>query len=616
MCGIAGLVHLSFEQSPLNVRAISANIARQLAHRGPDHIGTYSNGFLAISHARLSIRDLTSRSNQPYISSHTGSILSYNGEIYNTSELYHCLDKHYQRTVDIKSDTSVLSALLDNFGLDFLDSIKGTYAFSWFDSNTDSLYLVRDRLGVKPLYYTIVDHHLIFASEVSVLKQFTDNSFDDQSFSEYLWFGNRISASNTFYKNIYSIESAGVLKVTKSNYSHYRWWKPDHWMYKSIASADIPAIFDNSVTSQLVSDVPACLLLSGGIDSSFVASYLKDTDITAVYADFGNDYSSKESQRAKFVANEYSIPFESVSVCPNVDVFGQIQSYFGEPFADPATIPLNCIYKSLADRFRVCIQGDGGDELFSGYSRHKFLRYKSVISSIARACSNISPSFLPMRVNRLINLYSMRYGHDMYSSLMTVHTSNFSPFHLLDVDYAQYISSSTDFTIEFRKIFEKYSYCSPLFIGMLCDILIQLPAQFFPKVDITSMANSIEARVPLADDDLLRLALNLRDSDRVKWLRGKATIRSVFERRASNKMCRKIVKQKKKGFNTPFSSWLQKQLLGDFKERLLSPDFSSKFNFDNRALNSFVERHTNQHCKSSPSEQFTAFQLFCLSFHI
>ena len=617
MCGISGAYSLDSSASSTDLSSFTNSIISNLTHRGPDSFQSISHRNFALSHARLSIRDLSSRSNQPISSRKTHSILAYNGEIYNTSELSQLLARKQHNSADSTSDTLVLLDVLDCYGLNGLKLINGTFSFAWFNPHDNSLYLVRDRLGVKPLFYLQLGNLLLFSSEHQSLHQFSSRIIDSTSYSEYLWFGNRISPSHSFFTDIKSLPPATYLRIQGRNLTFTSWWSPDEWKdsLPPPSFSQIEHTFSSSIKSQLVSDVPSCLLLSGGIDSSFLAAHLHSSATPAVYADFSTPYSDNESARAEYVANTFNLPYKKIPVSPNPQLVSTIQRSFGEPFADPATIPLSIIYQSLSSDYRVCLQGDGGDELFSGYSRHKFLRYYPIFQSLSKPFSLLPRKLFPPRLSRLMSMYSQRLSPSLFAQLMTVHSFSSSPHSLLTQDFQSELNIADDLTREFQKVVLKYSKEHPLTIGFLCDILIQLPSQFFPKVDITSMRHSVEARVPLADDQLLRLALNLSPSQRVHQLRGKATIRNSFPN-VSTEFRRRVVRQTKKGFNSPFISWMEGTLREDLFSRLTDRHFLDRFHLDPHSVESLLLTLRQNGSALSPSNAFSLFQLYCLSFHL
>ena len=588
MCGIGGFVTEGL--STEDVDAYSRSLISTLSHRGPDSQTVRKHDGFSLIHTRLAIRG-GSEANQPIETDCGRYLIVYNGEIYNIPFMVSALTEKGIFVEFDGSDTYVLKLWIGCFGLTRVADIEGTFAFAVVDKNSNSLSLIRDRLGVKPLYYTDspVDSDLVFgfSSELgSLVRAFGIRSdIDNQFLSEYLWFGSGCG-NNTIYKDVKSVPPGSIVTFDSKGVSIYRWFDLYSyyikWRNSTISSLDNAV--DAAVKRQTVSDIPIGLFLSSGVDSTILAAIMKKViskDFIAYTANF-NTGPITETNIASQTALSLGInhrEFEVETGDVEESILKLLDSY-GEPFGDAASIPLLQMCSKLSESgIRVVLQGDGGDELFAGYNRYKFLSVPmlNIIGTLPKCSFKFLPTF--SYLSRLRRWYDILVAKsaDSAALMLTEETREDSPFDLL----VEPKRALFDTLFDPFKVYKEYDAMlrnvdSRVDRQILIDLQVQLPTQFLPKVDRASMCAGVEARVPLLDELLLQASFGIRAKHKVSVFDTKIVLKKLLKKLVPSYR----IKKRKFGFSTPYHIWLANDLYEKSRVGVFNPEFISFVGFD------------------------------------
>lgn len=559
MCGIVGFC--GFNSSNNHDWLIRGTNA--IKHRGPDNIQTWilENNKVGFGHARLSIIDLSNESNQPFHRNDLKLSIVFNGEIYNFKLLKKELENlgyHF----NTKSDTEVILVSYYHWGKKFLDKLNGAFAFAIFDSNKDIVLLGRDRAGEKPLFYHISENTLYFASELKSLfeNQKLPRKLNYKALNSYLRNG-FIAGKNCIIENFFKLPTASFLEFNLNNYNfkiEKYWTLPEkdknlEQIKKHELLEELDYLLADAVSLQLNSDVPIGILLSGGIDSSLITAMAARTNKKLQTFSIGfHDNKFNELPHAKLIADHFGTNHEVLFAEPSsVELIEQLANQFDEPIIDSSMIPTYLVSKLIKDHCTVAVGGDGGDELFGGYSHYsRLIKLKNL--------TKILPNFL----NKSISNYgwnNMKVGQKYRNYLKNFISNSMLPniseyfdqyerkklfknedfFRLLDDESQNQILSKNHDLIEdlTRSDFNNY---------LTEDILV--------KVDRSSMLNSLEIRAPFLDHRLIEFAFS--------------KVPSKFKTTGSNKkillkdLSKKILPKnfdfnRKQGFSIPLNNWLK-----------------------------------------------------------
>jgi len=589
MCGIAGIY--AFNNSKFlefDNNALINRMTNLLKHRGPDKINYYTNYPIIYGHTRLSILDLSFNGSQPMVLENN-IVITYNGECYNFLDLKKELES---KGIKFKSssDTEVLLQVYNYWGLEGLKKCEGIFAFSIWDPNKNIFLLMRDRLGVKPLFFNIDNDRLLFASEIKSLFQDKNIKVDTnhQSFSEYLWYGNSFQ-NRSFYNDIFSLEPGNWLIIQNGSIKIESWWKiedlkcEEYTDYNKTKSL-VQETLDTSVARQLVSDVPMGLYLSGGIDSSSIAASISlntQYKIDSFSAGFDFDKGINELPKARIVAdilklNHHELKVNSIFL---QSVIEALAISHDEPF----------------DKIKVVFQGDGGDELFGGYRRHLILRnlkYWQSLSNINFNNTLFDKFNFKKRLTRIFNCANEKDNALRMALLLTTEILSKPPEDLLNKDYAEYLHKTTDPFLVYKNASERFKIYSPVEQMLLTDLTVQLPSQFLTKVDRATMAAGVEARVPFLDEKMLKLAINIPSKWKVNYNQKKIILRDSQR----NRLPKSILDGRKTGFSVPYQYWLKTTLYEYTAQRILDNSFLNKFHFNKRMVENLLIDHKNGIC--------------------
>lgn len=623
MCGFAGIYNYrGLNQSNHSISAALNRMINSIEHRGPDSEGIFLAPRLALGHKRLKIQDLSDAGRQPMHLKNHGLTIVFNGEIYNYKELKKNLNALDNVVWISSSDTEVILHTYAKWGLQGLKKLEGMFSLALWDSNKSRLVLMRDRLGIKPLFYGECSFGFAFGSEIkSILAAGgVDTGLNDQAFSEYLWYGNSYE-SRTFYKGVKVLEPGHWLILENELKTYEAWWRVEEWLghkshFHSLedASCELRHILDTAVSRQLIADVPISIFLSGGIDSSSIAASIRPSDRTSVHSyacGFDYDQVGNELAKARQVADHLSLNHSEFHISTQglVDIVTALARAHDEPFADAANIPLYLMCKNLSNNSKVVLQGDGGDELFAGYRRYNLL---DNIGSWQLWSKLLSPSIAKAvlgghghRFTRIAESVCQSNAALRMASLLTVETSQFLPEQIFKNDYKCHLLHSTDPILAYRHAANRFEGYQPLDQMLLTDLTVQLPSQFLTKVDRATMAAGIEARVPLLDEQVVKFALSIPSSWKVKRLQKKLILRKSQKYR----LPRMILNAPKQGFGVPYAYWLCTSLYEFACSHIYEPSFIRKFDIDVR----FVENLMNELAVSNQRRGFLVWKLFQLA---
>ncbi len=572
MCGIAGST-----QADTNVLA---EMAGRLAHRGPDSSGVWCDpdGHIGLAHTRLAIIDLSPGGAQPRHSPCGRWVLTFNGEIYNYQELRHQLEAEGE-TFQSNSDTEVLLRLLMRQGLDCFSKLAGMFAFALWDKQNQSLTLVRDRLGVKPLVWSQLQNGgIAFASEIHALQLHSgiDLSRDQEALSQYLACL-YVPAPRTLYAGISKLQPGHWLYWKAGKITQGQWWAPHFGsgqdMTEDQAVEEILPHLECAVSRRLVADVDVGCFLSGGIDSSVIAALMAaerrktggppPKTFTMTFEEAAYD----ERVEARAVANHLGTDHRELPAGANLAAYlPQMVKAFGEPFGNPTALLIHELSRKTREHVTVALAGDAGDEVFGGYPR-----YKGGI--LAERLSRLVPRPVRWTVAQMAGLipesrsgrHSWRRAREFLSALALSQPDRYADWveYFGPDDRKALLRLSSLPTRPIADLYRAQNLSDPLDAMQSTDLLSFLPGNLLAYGDAMSMAVALEIRLPLLDHDVIEAVARI--SATTRFAKGQKTVLKAVARRL---LPAQIVDRPKLGFNPPMGLWLQKDLRPLVEERL------------------------------------------------
>lgn len=625
MCGFVGFIGGS--EFNANLKDSIEKMTESLTHRGPDSQGTWlcEDNNIALGHTRLAIQDLSSNGHQPMISPSSRYIIVFNGEIYNHLELRKRINEHSQHKMvwNGLSDTETLLSAIEAFGISrALEMSIGMFAFALWDEQDQTLLLSRDRAGEKPLYYGYINNSLVFGSELKALKKFPnfESELSQNAMSHYFKYG-YIPAPFSIYENIFKVEPGTFLefdmaRVSVNDFQKRRYWALEDEVIKSTqqfysnfnqAKEDLELRISDAVKSQLISDVPLGVFLSGGIDSSLVAALAqKNSDIPIKTFTIGFENSEyDESEFAEDVAKYLGTNHKKYQVS-DLDVLKfipRLPEIYDEPFADSSQIPTYFVCKAAKEEVTVALSGDGGDELFGGYNRYifsssiwskvswlpKFIR-KFIGTTILWVPVKIWDQLKPILFFKDYSLFGNK-AHKV--GLALKHSNNLDDFCLsfsIIWEDTNEILNNFDSDIEYSTLINspvKNILDQPVNRMMFHDFVTYLPDDILCKVDRASMAVSLETRAPFLDKKVISEAWKVPLSSKIKSGEGKWLVKEILYKHVP----KKLIDRPKAGFALPLSDWLRGPLK-NWAENLLNKQVIDEQGFLNSAS---IDKIWNQH---------------------
>ena len=597
MCGIAGKFNVD-RTRPIDRARLTAMTA-VLAHRGPDADGFFVGAGIGLGHRRLSIIDLAT-GDQPLTNEDRTIWVVFNGEIYNFAEIRTELAArgHRFRT---STDTEVLVHGYEQWGDRVVDRLRGMFAFALWDERTRRLLLVRDRLGVKPLYYSPTAAGLTFGSELKALLEDPDvpREWSADALDAYLTL-QYVPGPQTIYRGIWKLPPGHLLVAEGGRVAVTRYWDlPFPGDGQAAREEDyleqLDALVSESVRLRLVSDVPLGAFLSGGIDSSAVVAAMAALSAgRVVTTTVGFDEQGfNELDHARTVAQHLGVESHETIVRPDIaDLLPKLAWHFDEPFADSSAVPTYYVSRAAREHVTVALSGDGGDELWAGYTRHRVeqgeLTARRWLGPIAGPIVGRLAGGLPLGVKGARSLrhlallpaeaYARKHAYGLFEA--DARGALYAP------DFATAVRDADPFA-GFRRAYHACASPDPLDRALYVDVKTYLVDDIMTKVDRMSMAVSLEAREPLLDHKLLEFAATVPTGLKLKHGRSKYLLRRLLERRIPTA----IVDRPKHGFEAPIGAWLRGPLAPMVDALLADGRLRERGIFDDRAVAALWHQH-------------------------
>ncbi|MBL6447335.1 asparagine synthase (glutamine-hydrolyzing) [Fulvivirga sp. 29W222] len=586
MCGITGVYAFNMvgRISMINVN----NATMALDRRGPDFQDIYNDNIVALGHRRLSIIDTTASGHQPMTDESGRYVIVFNGEIFNYKSLKQGL---MAKGINFSSssDTEVLLYLYITEGKDCLQKLNGFFAFAIYDKEEQSVFIARDRMGIKPLYYMNDENRVLFASEMkSILTYGIEKNIDYTALYTYLQL-NYIPAPKTIFKDVKKLLPGHSLLIKNGKVVTECFYKVpfDKNKYTSLSYGDqkdkLFQLMEQSVQRRLVADVPIGSFLSGGIDSSVIATlaHRHKPDLHTFSIGYKDEKFFDETEYARLVAKKIGSEHTVFSLTNN-DLYkhvNDILDYIDEPFADSSAIAVYILSKETRKHSVVALSGDGADELFSGYNKHSAFLKMIKGGIAAQAVGTLTPvwSLLPKsRSNPLTNKFRQlhRFGKGMkltskerywqWAGFASEPDINrlLSPNTLSSINRQNYLNFKHNIL---QKIPEKEDINDILYT----DINLVLPDDMLTKVDRMSMANSLEVRVPFLDHEVVEFAFSLPVSSKINGHIRKRIVQDSFR----DILPQELYNRPKKGFEVPLLKWFRREMKSMINDDLLRDDF-------------------------------------------
>jgi len=619
MCGICGFTYpLSDGKKYLN------KMLEPLLSRGPDAKGIFTDEYINLGHTRLSIIDLKERSNQPFFDKQTGNILVFNGEIYNFKEIKKNLIEQNKCVFLTSSDTEVVLKSYAYYGLDCFEKFDGMFAIAIWDSKLSKLILARDRFGEKPLYYSLFSHNskkeISFASDLNSLKNSPkfNNKINKKSLKSYL-VNNYVNNNESFYDEALNVDPGSIIifqnnKIIKKEYFQIsNYFKKKN--YKKFNIEEFNEVLSQSIKSRLVSDVDIGIFLSGGLDSSLIASIIKKLGVELKSYTIGfEEKSFDESYKAKYMSDYLNIENENFLISENdLRDIDKIVMSFGEPLSDTSVIPTYLLSKFASKQVKVCLSGDGGDELFFGYDTYLASKSFDIIKKfkldpILKQLKFLK-DFIPSHKTKVNYYYAIKkfidalntdqdkfFVHEFWRTIndemslrLILNEDLFNE--IKNIEIAHYDIDKTRMDDDSHR--------------NLCDFNFFLQKDVLVKSDRCSMANSLELRSPFLSFNLFEYMSNLDPKEKFDSFNKKNILKKIANMYLPNK----LIKQKKRGFNAPVSLWLNNEFSNHFKDLLYSENVKKIFN---TSQIEFLLKQNNNN-KDNGNQ---LFNIFCLAIWI
>ncbi len=606
MCGIAGILDLG---GGIIDRTAVERLCARLVHRGPDEQGYFQDGCAALGQRRLSIIDLAG-GRQPLCNEDGTVWVTFNGEIYNFKELRVSLEGHGHRFAT-DSDTEVIVHAYEQYGIEAVKQFRGMFAFALWDGRRRTLFLARDQVGKKPLFYAEAGGQFVFASELQAILEHPGvrRQADPRAVEDYLTYG-YVPAPRSAFQGVCKLPPAHhlTLEVDSGGGARVeRYWQleygPKLRLREEEAAEALLEVLTEAVRLRLVADVPLGALLSGGIDSSLVValmSRLSNRPVKTFSVGF-DERDFDELPYARLVAQRWGAEHHEMVVRANaLEIVPTLVRHYGEPFADSSAVPTYYVAKLTRERVKVVLTGDGGDESFAGYERYlgnmlaehyqklPWLLRHGVLLPLA----SLVPNALPRR-NRLRQARRFLEKADQPAARRYLAwVGYFTPEQKRELLTPEFRDQLAGYCGEewFAEQFDaaRAAGAEGLDTPLAVDVRSYLPYDLLVKMDIATMANSLEARSPLLDHKVMEFAARL--PARYK-LRG-TTLKYLLRKVAGSFLPPETLRRRKMGFGVPVGQWLRSGLRPVLEEVLLSPRSLGRGYFRPPAMRRLVREHT------------------------
>lgn len=605
MCGILGLI--DFSNKPRNINNFSKAL-NLMKHRGPDGTGIKQGKNFLFGHRRLSIIDLDKRASQPMLSNDGKVIITYNGEIYNYQDLRKKLVVLGYK-FKTSSDTEVILNAYIEFGISCLDHFIGMFAFAIFDMRTDDCFIVRDRLGVKPIYYSESNGSLYFSSEVKSIRYLTNqNEINNDAIISYFQYRYPI-LGDSFFKNIFALEPGTYIKISKDKTDTIKYWSIPRLFNKAVKSErtinrfkQLNLLLKDSVSLRTIADVNVGTFLSGGVDSSIITKIVKNFSKNEVHSFCIGFESASESDAhyAKKFARKINTTHHTFQMNPNryIQLNEKLVNLKDAPLGIPNEVAIFEMCEKLRSYIKVVLSGEGADELFGGYGR--ILRCPhdlKLIQSIDNL--KLSKDEKENLAIKLVKKYgALEFEHEVDHFLAAY---QYIPAKIIQRLFNKIIGVETINTKLRSKFLEIFNEVPDATYGeKILYTFEKIHLQgLLQRLDAATMAASIEGRVPFVDHRLVEFAFSLPFEDKIKWM--SVYSKHLAQKKMSDEVSEvydipkyilkesfkgeiddEILFRKKVGFPVPLESWFSSEIFEKIKKRLTS---------NNSILSNYLDTH-------------------------
>jgi len=599
MCGIAGFISKAADRADERLSRLDA-MCRTITHRGPDEQGMAIEGRAALGMRRLSIIDLAT-GQQPIYNTDRTKLIVFNGEIYNYRELKLDLESRGYK-FRTNSDTETIIHAFDAFGPDCVKRLRGMFAFAIWDEREQALFIARDRVGKKPLFYAVTAAgEFIFGSEIKVLLEHGGVSadIDHGALDAYLTFG-YVPEELCIFKNVKKLEPGEFLVFKNGETRTERYWNFDFSADPLIESeddiaADLLSRLRDAVGTRLISEVPLGAFLSGGVDSSAVVglmSQILDQPVKTFSIGFNED-SFDELKYARLASRAFKTEHHEFVLTPDfVDVVDDMIWHFDEPFADPSSLPTFMLSKLAREHVTVVLSGDGGDELFAGYTRYVTDTGRSGLERLPAAIRQnlLRPlsSALPHGARGKNYLFNISLGAAGRYIDSISHFNGPRRRKLYSDEIRTKMNGSLDRGEKlFHEIARQANSNDRIENLLYLDSKTYLPGDILTKVDRMTMASSLEARSPLLDHELIDYVTRIPSGLKLK---GSET-KYIFKKAVEGIVPREILYREKQGFGVPIGEWINLQLNERISGDLADRRTLERGYFDSKYLSLLLDEH-------------------------
>lgn len=583
MCGLCG-----FTGEVIDRDAVLANMTDKITHRGPDSSGVFADGSISMGFRRLSIIDIASTGDQPIFNEDKTLVLTFNGEIYNYRELRKILVEKGHRFYT-QTDSEVLVHGFEEWGEDLLNKLRGMFAFAIWNTVDQSLFLARDFFGIKPLHYTQVGDHFVYASEIKSILEFPgfEKKFNKNALDHYISFEYSVPPE-TFFENVYCLMPAHCLWYRNGKIETRRYWEPkfhaDDTMTEEQAVSEIEKVFADSVSAHKISDVEVGCFLSSGVDSSYVSTYFAGQKTFTVGFDGGERYN--EIDWAKSLSEKVGVEhhYKVISAEEYWGNIRKVQYHMDQPLADASCIALYFVSKMARDYVKVVLSGEGADELFGGYNIYHepddFAAYKKLPLGLRKALAALAKG-LP---------FSFKGKNFLIRGAQTIEESFIGNCSMFTLEEKRSLLKSDlpatrpqELT---RPYYDRVKDQDDVTKMQYLDINVWMAGDILLKADRMSMANSLELRVPFLDKEVFAVASRIPRRLRVN----KENTKYAMRKAAMKHLPQATAQKKKLGFPVPTRVWLREQKYYQIVKEAFTGETAKQF-FNTDVLMRFLDDH-------------------------
>ena len=556
MCGISGFVSPNYNNEHL------IKMTNSLSHRGPDAKGYYFNEELqtGLGHRRLSIIDLTNKANQPMYSHCKRYVMVYNGEVYNYKAIAKTIGPINWKT---SSDSEVILEAFAKWGVSFVNRLDGMFAIAIHDKLENKLFLFRDRMGIKPLFYCRDKNDLIFSSEIKAINQIKkEKKLNYDSVYSFLHLG-YIPSNLTIYEKVFKVKPGSFIECHNNEINETFYWEPHSKIFSDTCNEfdtskkKLKSLLENSIKNRLISDVPVGVFLSGGTDSSLISAIAQEVNPTSIntFSIGFEDSKYNESLHAKKVAKHLGTNHNEF-ILKEQDALNELESImynFDEPYADSSALPTLMVSKMAKNHVTVCLSGDGGDELFMGYGSYNWA--KRLSNPLIWSCRKPIANILSRTKNNKYSRASLVFNAPKFN--LKSHIFSQEQYLFSEIELSRLLSKgSNSMIIKLNNTKKSKRRFNSIEDQAFFDINNYLIDDLLVKIDRSSMFTSLEARVPMLDHKVVEFALNLNFNLKIN----NGTQKFILKQLLCDYIPSEIMQRPKWGFSIPLEKWLKKDL--------------------------------------------------------